>query len=193
MQTLPFSNAGSTAWKVRRPQGWVFTTTVVQFGASCYHALSSIRRQRGCLGLPGLCGSAAAMPSLSSRLWLLRKRPFSCSLHHQSGPSITSLSSFIRGSLLFLKQVLRLQRPLKPLETLAKIFLGPCLGYSDSVRRGASLRNLQLMISVPLPLGRAQEQRHKSIHLSALAKTWSRCSSSLEPKQFTKQGFYTLF
>lgn len=120
-------------------------------------------------GLPGLCSSAAAMPSLSSRLWLLRKRPFSCRLHHQSGPSITSLSSFVRGSLLFLKQVLRLQWPLKPLEILAKIFLGLCLGYSDSVRRGASLRNLQLMISVPLPCRKrpgTKAQKHPSFCLS---------------------------
>lgn len=150
--------------KVRRPQGWVFTTTVVQFRQVSTMLPGSIRRQRGCLGLPGLCSSAAAMPSLSSRLWLLRKRPFSCRLH-QSGPSITSLSSFVRGSLLFLKQVLRLQWPLKPLEILAKIFLGLCLGYSDSVRRDASLRNLQLMISVPLPCKTPQEQRHRSIHL----------------------------
>lgn len=141
MQTLPLSNAGNTAWKVRRPQGWVFTTTVVQFGGK-FLPCSELHQKAE--GLPGNFQAFAAqlLQCLPSPLG------FGC---WESSPSAASfiislalpllLSVPLFGDHYSLKQVLRLQWPLKPLEILAKIFLGLCLGYSDSVRRDASLKS----------------------------------------------------
>lgn len=190
---LPFSNAGSTAWKVRRPQGWVFTNTVVQSRASYYHALSSIGRQRGCLGLPGLCSSAAAMPSPSSRLWLLRKQAFSWRHHHQSG-SFYYFSQFLCSWViaLFKTEVLRLQWPLKPLETFTKNSWALVL---NTLIQSGWVRLWEVSswwYEYHCLVGSTQEQRTKDPSF-CLSKTWSRCSGSLEPIQFTKQGFYILF
>ena len=81
---LPFSNARSTAWRVRRPQGWVFSNTVMQFGQVTTMLWAPSEDRRAAWGFQAFAAPPLQCLPCPLGFGCWESRPSAG--HHQSGP-----------------------------------------------------------------------------------------------------------